>query len=167
MLLEVMIVLVVVALDMAVKTYVSRWLLTLPDRTFKLIPDIFHLTYVENRGAAFGMLENARWFFIVLTVLACGAIAVFLVREHYRMHFLLRFSLALVFAGAVGNLIDRVMLGYVRDMFYLVCIDFPVFNVADCAVSIGGVLLVLDLLFFKGKTYLNEFEAILTPKKTK
>ena len=64
-------------------------------------------------------------------------------------------ALALLLSGAIGNLIDRVALGYVRDMIYVALIDFAVFNVADMAVTVGCCLLVLDLLFFKGKKYME------------
>ena len=72
-----------------------------------------------------------------------------------RLHFMMTFSLALLLSGAIGNLIDRVALGYVRDMIYVALIDFAVFNVADMAVTVGCCLLVLDLLFFKGKKYME------------
>ena len=70
------------------------------------------------------------------------------------MHFLMQFSICLLLSGAIGNLIDRVALGYVRDMIYVAAINFPVFNVADMAVCVGCGLLMLDILFFKGKNYL-------------
>lgn len=72
------------------------------------------------------------------------------------MHFLMRFSICLLLSGAVGNLIDRVALGYVRDMIYVAAINFPVFNVADMAVCIGCGLMILDVLFFKGKKYIAD-----------
>ena len=70
----------------------------------------------------------------------------------------MRISLALIFAGALGNFIDRVALGYVRDMLYFKLIDFPVFNVADSAICIGAAILIIDVLFFKGKTFIDSLD---------
>lgn len=145
----------VVILDQITKVLAAKFLTALPGATFSLWPGVFHLTYTENRGAAFGMLQNARWFFIITTIIACGAILWFLLKERGKVHLLMRITLALILGGALGNLIDRVLLGYVRDMFYAVIINFAIFNVADSAVSVGCVLLFIDLLFFKGKTYLD------------
>lgn len=154
--LEIIIVVLLIALDQAVKAVCANWLTTLPNATYLLIENVFHLTYTENRGAAFGMLQNARWVFIAVTVLACAAIVYWLVKNHKGLHLLMRVSLALILAGAVGNLIDRVFLAYVRDMFSFVLINFAIFNVADSAVSVGTVLLIFDLLFFKGKKYMQD-----------
>ena len=148
--------LAVVALDQFTKVLAANLLTALPGHTYALWPGIFHLTYTENRGAAFGMLQNARWFFIVTTILACGVIIWFLYKERGKMHLLMRITLALILGGALGNLIDRVFLGYVRDMFYAVVINFAIFNVADSAVSVGCALLFIDLLFLKGKTYMAD-----------
>lgn len=154
--LEIIIIAVLIALDQAFKAICSNWLITLPNNTYPLWKDVFNLTYVENRGAAFGMLQNARWLFIVVTVLACAAIAYWLIRKHKGLHTLMRVSLSFIIAGALGNLIDRVFLIYVRDMFSFVLINFAIFNVADSAVSVGTVLLIFDLLFYKGKKYLQD-----------
>ena len=154
--LEIIIVLLAVALDQAVKAFAAGWLTTLPNNSYPLLEGVFHLTYVENRGAAFGMLQTARWFFIVVTIAACCAIVYWLIKNHKTLHTMMRVSLALILAGALGNLIDRVLLSYVRDMFSFVLINFAVFNVADSAVTVGTVVLVLDVLFFKGKVYLQD-----------
>ncbi|HWR18485.1 MAG TPA: signal peptidase II [Clostridia bacterium] len=160
--LEIIIIALFIALDQVFKVVCANWLTALPGNSYPLWKDVFHLTYVENRGAAFGMLQNARWLFIIVTILACIAIAYWLIKKHKGLHTLMRISLSLIIAGALGNLIDRVLLGYVRDMFSFVLINFAVFNVADSAVSIGTVLLIFDLLFYKGKKYLQD-----EPKKEK
>lgn len=147
-----------ILVDQLTKIASVRWLPGLPEATYKLWDGVLHLTYVENRGAAFGMLQGARWFFLTVTAIACVFIVWFLIRERRRMHTLMKFSLALILAGAVGNLIDRAVLGYVRDMIYVALIDFAVFNVADMGVCIGCGLLILDILFFKGKTYFDMLE---------
>ncbi len=109
-------------------------------RDIPIIQNIFHLTYVENRGAAFGMLQNQRLLFIITTSLVLTGIVIFMVKNRKNMHVLLKISLSLVMAGALGNFIDRMRYGFVVDFFHFVD-RFPVFNVADCAVVIGGILL--------------------------
>lgn len=162
--LEILIVIAILVLDQASKIACAAWLPTLPGKNYPLFEGVFELSYVENRGAAFGMLQNARWFFIVLTVAACAAILWVMIKKRSLLHRTARICFALILAGAVGNLIDRVFLGYVRDMFYIALIDFAVFNVADAAISIGGVWLVLDLLFSqKGKALM----AMLDDKRPK
>lgn len=118
--------------------------------------NVLHFTYVENRGAAFGMMQGGKWFFLIVTAVAVIGLVWFLYKERKSMHFLMQFSICLLLSGAIGNLIDRVALGYVRDMIYVAAINFPVFNVADMAVCVGCGLLVLDILFFKGKKYLAD-----------
>ena len=154
--LEIILFIAVLALDQGSKAFFASWLQALPNSTHALIPGVFSFTYVENRGAAFGMLQNKIVLFAVMTVLVCGAMVYILIRERAKMHVFMRVCLALILAGAIGNFIDRVFLGYVRDMFYFELIDFAVFNVADAAISVGAGLLILDILFFKGKRYLAD-----------
>ena len=118
--------------------------------------NVLHFTYVENRGAAFGMMQGGKWFFLIITAIAVIGMVWFLFKERKTMHFLMQFSICLLLSGAIGNLIDRVALGYVRDMIYVAAINFPVFNVADMAVCAGCGLLMLDILFLKGKNYLAD-----------
>ena len=145
-----------VLLDQASKYACAQWLTGLPSNTYPLWPGVFHLTYIENRGAAFSMLQNGRWFFVAITFAACVGIVWFLMKERGRMHALMKVTLALILGGAIGNMIDRILLGYVRDMFYVVAVNFAIFNVADSAVSVGCGILALDLLFFKGTKYLED-----------
>ena len=144
--LELIVVIAVLVLDQASKIICAAWLPTLPNHTYPLIDGVFELAYVENRGAAFGVLQNARWFFIVLTVAACAALIWFMVKQHHKLHKLMRVCLALIVAGALGNFIDRLFLGYVRDMFYFSLINFAVFNVADVFVCAGALLVALSAL---------------------
>jgi signal peptidase II len=114
---------------------------------FEVIKDFFYLTYLENRGAAFGILQNFRWVFIVLTIAALAALIWYFVRNR---HPLIRTSLALIIAGAAGNFIDRLLNGYVVDFlhFYPFGYDFAIFNVADMCITVGVILLVIFILFF-------------------
>lgn len=112
-----------------------------------LIPDIFHLTYIENPGAAFGILANKRIFFILAT-LCIVAVLLYLYHRLHHKKSLTAFSLALVISGALGNFWDRLTKGSVTDMF-----DFrfwPIFNVADICICVGLALLFY-LLIFKGE----------------
>lgn len=114
------------------------------------IPGLFHLTYIRNTGAAFGMLEGGRTLFLIITVLALAA-AVQSVRKKWIDHPLGLWAVALICGGAVGNLIDRFLYGSVVDMIELDFMNFAIFNVADCFISIGAVLLIIWALFFDRK----------------
>lgn len=112
---------------------------------FVLIPGIFELNYTENRGAAFGLMQNQRIFFLIITaIVLIGVVYLFFRMPFKRFYGPLRAILVIFTAGTIGNLIDRMFLGYVVDFFYIRLIDFPVFNVAD--VFITGSLTVFVLL---------------------
>lgn len=121
----------------------------MPINTIPLWDGVFHLTYVENRGAAFGIMQNQRWFFIVLTV-AVLAVVLFVCFRYKEKHPLLCTALSLLTGGAVGNMIDRIVYGYVVDFFDFRLIDFPVFNIADIFIVIGAGLLAIYFIFFDG-----------------
>lgn len=116
-----------------------------------LIPGVFRLTYLENRGAAFGVLQGQQWFLYIITAVILVAVLLVYRRMPAGRKFLpLRVCAVLIVSGALGNLIDRVGQGYVVDFFYFELIDFPVFNVADIFVTVSAVLLaVLLLLYYK------------------
>ncbi len=117
-----------------------------PVGSIKIINDILSFTYVENKGAAFGILQNSRWIFISFTIIAMIGIVYY--KLHYKpTHKLLTSSLCLILSGAAGNLIDRIFLGYVIDMIEVTFINYPVFNVADCFVVTGTILLAIYILF--------------------
>ncbi len=117
-----------------------------PVGSMEIIKNILSLTYVENRGAAFGIMQNSRWFFITLTIVLSAVMAYFLFFKKNESK-LFNLSLTLILSGAVGNLIDRVFLGYVVDMFEVTFINYPVFNFADCCVVIGAVLFCVYVMF--------------------
>ena len=118
-------------------------------KTLPLWQDVFHLTYVENRGAAFGILQNQKWFFVLFTLAALTALAVYLVRAPQSKLVLTAAGLAA--GGAAGNLIDRVLRGYVVDFFDFRLIHYPVFNIADCGIVIAALLICIYILFFEGR----------------
>ncbi|MCR5748428.1 MAG: signal peptidase II [Lachnospiraceae bacterium] len=118
------------------------------DEAYKLINGVFEFRYLENRGAAFGMLQDQRMLFIVVGVIFLVVIAAALVvlpaTSKYRA---LRICLVLIAAGAAGNLYDRITLDYVIDFLYFIYIDFPIFNVADIYVTVSAFILVILFLF--------------------
>lgn len=117
--------------------------------SFVIWENVFELHYLENRGAAFGMLQNQKLLFVLIAVVMLAAIAYVLIKLPRSSHYYaLEILLVFVASGAVGNMIDRVSLGYVVDFFYFKLIDFPIFNVADIYVSVSCVLLAILLLFF-------------------
>lgn len=114
-----------------------------------LLPGVFELSYLENFGAAFGMLQNMRSLFVVITFAVLAFLAFALYRMPVTRHFLpLRITGIILGAGAVGNMIDRIWHGYVVDFFYFSLIDFPVFNVADCYVVVAAFLAFALLCFY-------------------
>lgn len=120
--------------------------------SFKLIPGVLHFTYVQNRGAGMGMLADHRWVFMSVSTVAILAIIGYIVWKRPSDKLLLT-SLALIAGGGIGNMIDRVALGYVVDMINVECINFYVFNVADCAVCIGCGLMILYMVLDEIKEY--------------
>lgn len=146
----IILILSIIILDQVTKYLASVYLKPTPSQTIPLIKNVFHLTYTENRGAAFSILQNRRFLFITVTVLFI-IFTVYYLLTHRRENILIKISLSIVLAGAVGNLIDRIRLGYVVDFMDFRLINFPVFNVADCAVVIGSILLGYYLLFISEK----------------
>ncbi len=129
---------------------VTKWLAVTNlkgEESVSIIGEILHFTYVENKGAAFGMMENSRWVFMVISVIAIGALLFYLIRFKPKSPLAL-ISLSMIAGGGIGNMIDRVWLGYVVDFIYIKIIDFAVFNVADSFVCVGTALLMVYILFF-------------------
>lgn len=124
---------------------------------FVLIDNVFELNYLENRGAAFGLLQNRQIFFVCVAILIFAFILYCYVRIPKTGRYLpLRLCGIFIVAGAAGNLIDRIRLGYVVDFFYFRLIDFPVFNVADIYVTVSFAVLLI-LIFFRYKEEELEF----------
>ncbi|MBQ2758035.1 MAG: signal peptidase II [Clostridia bacterium] len=143
MILAACIIVLVVLLDQISKLLVLTYLY---EGRVVLIKGILNFTYVENRGMAFGLLADKRWVFIVLSVVGIGLLCFYLFR--YVRRPLSRVGLALIVGGGIGNMIDRVRLGFVVDFIDFCAFDFWVwvFNVADAAVCVGAALFVLDVL---------------------
>ena len=116
--------------------------------TYPLIENIFHFTYVENRGAAFGMLADHRWVFMIFSTIAILAMLGWLFWEKPKSWWI-RVSAAFIIAGGIGNMIDRVRLGYVVDFIDCRFIDFYVFNVADSFVCVGCAMFLLAAIYME------------------
>ena len=112
------------------------------------IPGVLRWTYVQNKGAAFGSLANARWIFLIASVVLIIAICIYLIKAKSVTGFQ-TVALSLVLGGGIGNMIDRLAYGYVVDFvdFYFIPAWHWVFNVADACVCVGGILFALALLF--------------------
>ena len=109
---------------------------------------LFHFTYVQNTGAAFSSFEGAMWLFALVFALFTALVIYDLVKKAMPFTVLERWCFAAVYGGGLGNMIDRLRLGYVVDMIEVEFIRFPVFNVADCFITCGCVLLLVHLIFF-------------------
>jgi signal peptidase II len=112
-----------------------------------LIKNIFSFQYIHNYGAAWGMFSEHRWVFMLITSVALIAMPIILYR-YRKLHFLFGLSLSLFIGGAIGNMIDRVFLGYVVDFLEFTFIDFPIFNVADICVVCGAIIMMIYVIFF-------------------
>ena len=109
---------------------------------------LFHLTYVRNFGAAFSSFQGMRWVFVVLFVLLTAALLYEYFKKPMPFNVFERWCLAAIWGGGLGNVIDRVRLGYVVDMIEVEFITFPVFNVADCFITCGCIALMVSLILF-------------------
>ena len=114
-----------------------------------IIPGVFKLFYLENRGSAFGMMQNQKVFFVVFTVIVLIVIALIYVRiPDVKRMLPVKVIAVLVYAGAIGNFVDRLRQSYVVDFFYFELIDFPIFNMADIYVTVSAFLLIILILFY-------------------
>ena len=147
-------ILVVVAADQVAKWLVMENIALYGHVDF--IPGLLSFTYAQNTGAAWSMLEGQRWLFVLVFVV----LTVLLLLEFFKFHMPFttaeRWLIAAIYAGGLGNMIDRVRLGYVVDMIQTDFITFPVFNVADCFITCGCILLMIHLIFFNKEFWKEE-----------
>lgn len=142
---------VIIGFDQYFKQLAITYLSTRADFSVPIIKDFFHLTYVENRGAAFSLFEGKSVFLIGASVLISVVFIVVLLSNKVKSKFVM-FAIALVIGGGIGNLVDRIARGYVVDYFDLRVINFAIFNFADCCVVVGTILIMIYILFIEGKT---------------
>ena len=131
----------------------------------EILPGVFSLHYLENHGAAFGILQDQQWFFLILGAVFLMAAVILYIRMPFTARMIpLRIITVFIAAGAVGNMIDRMFRHYVVDFLYFSLIDFPVFNVADIYITCCAVLLVLFVVVdYKDE----ELESIFSRKDSK
>ena len=145
-------------LDQLTKYLAEHFLAESPG--IKLIPGVFQLYYVQNTGAAFGIMNGRQWFMVMISaIILAFCIYVYYCIPDASSYKLLRWICLLIGAGAVGNSIDRIWHHYVIDFLYFSLIDFPVFNLADCYVVIGVILFMIALF----TVYKDENFAFLKP----
>lgn len=147
------------ALLIGVDFFIKQWaaLSLKPVTTIDIIPNVLSLYYHENFGAAFGILQQRRFFLVTVTAVVIAVLIGAILLKKVKGTLVLT-ALSLIIAGGIGNLIDRVRLGYVIDYIYFEPINFPIFNFADCCVVIGTGLLAIYILFVEGKA-----KAVLPP----
>ena len=140
-----LIIAILIGLDQLSKYWVLNYLQEIG--SIPVIQNVFHLTYVENRGAAFGMFQNNQMIFVVVAIVASIFGLYYLHTK--KMHSIGKVGIMLIISGAIGNLIDRVRLGFVVDYFDFRIIWEYVFNVADVFVVVGTAMLCIYILFFE------------------
>lgn len=140
----IMIILLGIILDRLSKTYAINNFIENPYRG-----NLFNFTYLENRGAAFGMLQNRRIFFIILTLAIVAALICYFIKNYKTNPKILNIALAMIISGAIGNFYDRLFQGYVVDFIEFSFIRFPVFNIADIFVTLGSILLIVYMIIYE------------------
>ena len=147
---------VLIVIDQLTKLAAVRHLAPVGASAISLWDGVLEFTYVENHGIAWGMLQNQRWIVTVGTSIMLLFVLFVLIKRWFAHSRLATAGLLMIFAGGIGNLIDRIVNGYVVDFIhYYKWFDFPVFNFADCCISIGAVVVLIYAFFFseaKGET---------------
>ena len=136
-------ILLLIALDQLVKSYIVQQIPLGQVRTW--IPKLVSLTYLQNRGAAFSMLQDQQWFFTIITLVVMVG-AIWYLHKHMEDSIWMVIGLTLIIAGGLGNFIDRLSQGFVVDMFHLDFINFAIFNVADSYLTVGVIVLLIAML---------------------
>lgn len=159
---DVIVLIVLVALDQVTKYWAILKLKNQP--AIPIISGVFELKYLENRGAAFGVLQNQKVFFLIMSVIIlCGVVFVLYKVPDEKKYNLLHIIAVMIAGGGIGNMIDRLRFDYVVDFLSFVLINFPIFNVADMYVTISMAILVVLVLF----VYKEEDFSFLTLKRKK
>ena len=125
-------------------------------RDIPVLDGLFHFTYVQNTGAAFSSLEGMRWLFILIFLVLTVALAYEIRKQKMGFKTFEWWCIAAIYGGGLGNMIDRLRLGYVVDMIEVEFIKFPVFNVADCFITCGCIALFVSLAFFNKEFWKDE-----------
>lgn len=144
--LDLLVIVLLIVFDQYTKRWAVVWLKDKP--AYNLINGILELNYLENKGAAFGVLPNQKIFFVfVAVVILCVVGYVLFKIPDHKKYTILHFLFSLLVAGSIGNMIDRIRYDYVVDFIYFVRINFPIFNVADIYATLSALALLILLLF--------------------
>lgn len=146
---ELLIIGLLIVFDMLTKKYIYGHCDTVND--IVIIDGVIRFTAVKNTGAGFGILKNQTGALTAISFFSSILLIIFIFYSYPRRNKILRSALVMIIAGAIGNLIDRMALGYVRDFVYFELIDFAIFNFADSFLTIGTALLIIYILFFYSK----------------
>ena len=141
----------IIAVLLIIIDQISKWLIVQNFALYEekvLVPGFFSLFYIQNKGAAWGIFEGKMVFFYIITVLVVGYL-VYTFHKYPIKSKLVGYSFSLILAGAICNFIDRLLNGFVVDMFRLDFINFPIFNVADVCLTVGVALMIIHVLFFE------------------
>ena len=144
--LPIALILFLVAVDQILKRWAYNYLQEVGQ--IHVIEGFFSLTYLENTGAAFGIMQGQRWFFVVITIAILASIGLYY--KHIpegKPHNYLRFTMLIIVAGAIGNFIDRLLFGFVIDYLHVTFISFPVFNFADILLVVGAIVFSYITIF--------------------
>lgn len=162
---------VIALLGFIVLDQFTKWLAVMhlyQQDPIEILPGIFELHFLVNRGAAFGIMQNHQYFFAGITcAVLCVLVYVFFRILGQRRYIPMQVLLVFLMSGAVGNFLDRVRLGYVIDFLYFKLIDFPIFNVADCYVVISVFLLAVLILFHYTEEEMDDLMEQLFPGRRK
>ena len=123
------------------------------------IPGLFYLTYVQNTGAAFSVFEGMRWLFIIIFSVLTIAVIFEYFKSPLGFTAFDRWCIAAIYGGGLGNMLDRIRLGFVVDMIATDFMEFPVFNVADCFITCGCIAMMVSLVFFNKDFWKDEKKA--------
>lgn len=137
-------IILIVVFDRITKYFAKLYLYGKGAKTF--IKGVVEFVYAENTGVAFSLFSGGRWFFIILTAVTVIACLFYMFKGNGKNNLWMFWSLGVIVSGAIGNLIDRIFLGYVIDFINPTFVDFAVFNIADCAVTLGAISLIGYLL---------------------
>ncbi|MGI6787721.1 MAG: signal peptidase II [Acholeplasmataceae bacterium] len=162
MLIGILIIISIIGLDQGLK-YLAKFLLQGKNEV-TWIPHVLTFNYVENRGAAWGMLEGKHFFFFIITIIALVVFGYMFTKADFKNKKVYSLSIAFLIAGTLGNALDRLILGYVIDFIHVPFLTYILdlvglsnfwFNIADLSLTVGVILLVIDILFFESKRTKN------------
>lgn len=159
---ELLIVVALIVIDLLTKKYIYGY--CVENGKINIIKGVISFTPTENTGASFGIFKNHTTALTVVSIICAVVLFLFIFYSYPRRNLWLRSALILILAGAVGNIIDRLWLGYVRDFIYFELINFAIFNFADSCLTVGTIVLIIYMLFFYSKEEKEKEEERLAKK---